>query len=376
MEGLEINSAQMLNSARRIVIKVGSALLVDQETGGVQQEWLDCLATDIAMLRERGVEVVLVSSGSIALGRNRLRLPLRELSLEESQAAAAVGQVQLAQAWGNALGAKGITSAQILVTLGDTENRRRYLNARATMQKLLELGITPIVNENDTVATDEIRYGDNDRLAAGVSLMISADQLILLSDIDGLYAADPQVDPTAEHLPCVVELNQSIEAMAGESNNSFAKGGMRTKIIAARTAMKGGCAMAIALGTVLHPISAIQAGAKCTWFLASDTPQAARKRWIGGMAPKGSVLIDDGAMKALQDGKSLLPAGVVKVSGQFERGDPVVIQNSSQDAVAIGLIGYPCRDAERIAGRQSREIEGLLGYSGQHEMVHRDDMAL
>lgn len=376
MEVSKIDSTQMLNSARRIVVKVGSALLVDEKTGGVQQEWLDSLASDVALLRKQGTDVVLVSSGSIALGRNRLKLSPRELTLEESQAAAAVGQVQLAQAWGAALEAKGITSAQVLVTLGDTENRRRYLNARATMQKLLQLGITPIVNENDTVATDEIRYGDNDRLAAGVSLMISADQLVLLSDIDGLYSADPRVDPSAMHIPYVAELNQNIEAMAGESSNSFAKGGMRTKIMAARTATKGGCAMAIALGSVQNPIAAIKSGAKCTWFLASDSPQAARKRWISGMAPKGQVQIDDGAMRALRQGNSLLPAGVSQIDGQFGRGDPVAILDSRREVIAVGLIGYPNRDAKKIAGCQTREIEDLIGYSGQKEMVHRDDMAL
>lgn len=376
MNASEIDSKEMLGSAKRIVVKIGSALLVDPDSGGVQQEWLDGLASDVAMLRNHGAEVVLVSSGSIALGRHRLRLPPRELTLEESQAAAAVGQVQLARAWGDALAAKGFTSAQVLVTLGDTENRRRYLNARSTMQMLLRLGIIPIVNENDTVATDEIRYGDNDRLAAGVALMVSADRLVLLSDIDGLYSADPNVDPDATHVPRVAELSTAIESMAGESNNSIARGGMKTKIMAARTAMKGGCAMAIALGTVQRPLFALNEGAKCTWFLASDSPQAARKRWIGGMAPKGRVWIDDGAQLALREGKSLLPPGVLEIEGQFERGDPVTILNSRHESIAIGLIGYPNRDAAKIAGRQSRDIESILGYSGQSEMVHRDDMAL
>ncbi len=373
---LQSNSREMLNLSRRIVIKIGSALLVDPVTRGVRTQWLDGVAADVAMLRAQGTEVVLVSSGAIAIGRHRLDLPHRELTLKESQAAAAVGQVLLAQAWGNALESIGITSAQVLVTLGDTEDRRRYLNARATMQKLLQLGIVPIVNENDTVATDEIRYGDNDRLAAGVSLMISADRMVLLSDIDGLYTADPQVDPSARHIPGVSVLSKEIEAMAGDSANALAKGGMRTKIMAARTVMRGGCAMVIAKGSVSRPVSALIEGAKCTWFFATDTPQAARKRWIGGMAPRGNLLIDEGALRALRDGNSLLPAGVVEVEGRFERGDPVSIMSLSREIIAVGLIGYSDREAAKIAGCQSREIESLLGYSGQQEMAHRDDMAL
>lgn len=373
---LPSNSREMLATTRRMVVKVGSALLVDPSTRGIRRSWLNGLAKDIGRLREQGSEVVLVSSGAIAIGRQRLGFSQRELTLEESQAAAAVGQVLLSQAWDAALEFQGMTSAQILVTLEDTKDRRRYLNARATMQKLLQLGVVPIVNENDTVATDEIRYGDNDRLAAGVSSMISADRLVLLSDIDGLYTADPQKDPTASHIPWVAELSPEIEAMAGDSANALAKGGMRTKLMAARTAMKSGCAMAIVEGNAMRPLSALIEGANCTWFLASSTPRAARKRWIGAMAPRGCLRVDTGATMALRNGKSLLPAGVVQVEGDFERGDPVSIESSDHEILAIALVGYCSADVAKIAGFQSAEIEGLLGYSGQQEIVHRDDMAL
>jgi len=364
-----------LTTARRLVIKIGSALLVDAASGQLKSDWLHALALDVAEAKARGSDVVLVSSGSIALGRRVLGLPAGELPLEQSQAAAAVGQIRLARAYEEALAPHGITTAQVLVTLEDTEDRRRYLNTRATMETLLGLGVVPIVNENDTVATDEIRYGDNDRLAAQIAITIGADQLALLSDVDGLYTGNPHVDPQARRLPFVADVTPEIEAMAGEPVSGLSKGGMKTKVMAARTATHGGCAMVIAAGSALRPLSAIEAGAPCTWFAAQGDPQAARKRWIAAMKPRGTLKIDAGAARALGQGKSLLPAGVTAVEGGFGRGEPVAIQGP-EGSLGIGLVRYTAEEARKIKGKRSDAIGELLGYPGRAALIHRDDMAL
>ncbi|MCA2010745.1 glutamate 5-kinase [Cereibacter sphaeroides] len=363
-----------LKQARRLVIKIGSALLVDAATGQLKSDWLHALAEDVAEAKARGADVVLVSSGSIALGRRVLGLPKGELALEQSQAAAAVGQIRLARAYEEALQPHGITTAQVLVTLEDTEDRRRYLNTRATMETLLSLGVVPIVNENDTVATDEIRYGDNDRLAAQVAITIGADQLALLSDVDGLYTGNPHVDPTAVRLDYIAEVTPEIEAMAGDPVSGLSKGGMKTKVMAARTATHGGCAMVIAAGSALRPLTAIENGANCSWFGAMDDPQVARKRWIAAMKPRGTVLVDAGAATALRQGKSLLPAGVTAVDGSFGRGEAVTIQGPD-GVLGIGLSRYTADEARQIKGKRSDAIAGVLGYPGRAALVHRDDMA-
>ncbi|HMM07603.1 MAG TPA: glutamate 5-kinase [Paracoccus solventivorans] len=360
--------------ARRLVVKIGSALLVDD--AGLREGWLRGLCADVAEWRARGADVVLVSSGSIALGRRVLGLQAGALTLEQSQAAAAVGQIRLARAYEEMLAPHGVITAQILVTLEDTENRRRYLNSRATVETLLGLGVVPIVNENDTVATDEIRYGDNDRLAAQIAVTCGADQLLLLSDVDGLYTANPKTDPTARHLPVVAHLTPEIEAMGGDPVSGLSKGGMKTKLMAARTAVSGGCAMAIAEGSVIRPLSAVAQGARVTWFLPEGDPQAARKRWIAAMKPRGELVVDAGAARALANGRSLLPAGVRQVSGVFHRGDPVLIRGPSGAALAQGLARYDSTDAARIAGRRSEEIAAILGGNIRAALVHRDDMAV
>jgi glutamate 5-kinase len=366
-----------LAGARRVVVKIGSALLVDDASGTLRRTWLDALADDVARLRARGQDVVIVSSGAIALGRRQLGIARGPLRLEESQAAAAVGQIRLAHAYQDALAAHRIRVAQILLTLRDTERRRRYLNARGTMNTLLKLGAVPIVNENDTVATNEIRYGDNDRLAARVAQVVSADCLVLLSDVDGLYTADPVRDPTARFLPTVDEITPEIEAMAGASSTDMGSGGMTTKLMAARIAVGAGCHMAIASGKVDHPLRAIEDGARCTWFIPRETPLAARKQWIaGGLRPQGAVHIDAGAVKALCEGRSLLPAGVTAVEGIFERGDAVVILGPDGRAVARGLAGYSADDARAIRGRRTGEVEAILGHPPRSAMVHRDDLVL
>ena len=364
-----------LGAARRLVVKIGSALLVDGK-GGLRGDWLRALAADVAGAKARGSDVILVSSGSIALGRGVLGLPKGALSLDQSQAAASVGQIRLARAYEEALAPHGLTAGQVLVTLEDTEDRRRYLNSRATMQMLLGLGVVPIVNENDTVATDEIRYGDNDRLAAQIAVTIGADQLILLSDVDGFYSANPKEDPTARRFDIVERITPEIEAMAGDPVSGLSKGGMKTKLMAAKTAVSGGCAMAIMEGSVERPLSALPAGAACTWFLPQGDPQAARKRWIAAMKPRGELALDAGAVAALAQGKSLLPAGVTGVSGRFGRGDAVAILGPDGAARGVGLIRYTADEARAIAGRRSGDIEGILGYAGRGPMVHRDDMAL
>ncbi|MBC7479109.1 MAG: glutamate 5-kinase, partial [Pseudorhodobacter sp.] len=373
MAALKPISAPDVRDARRLVVKIGSALLVDRERG-LKQAWLSALAMDVAEAKTRGTDVVLVSSGSVALGRKVLGLPDGPLPLEQSQAAAAVGQIRLARAYEEVLAPHGITTGQVLVTLEDTEDRRRYLNSRATMETLLSLGVVPIVNENDTVATDEIRYGDNDRLAAQIAVTAGADQLILLSDVDGFYSANPKEDPLAQRFDLVETITPEIEAMAGDPVNGFSKGGMKTKLLAAKTAVAGGCAMAIMEGSVLRPLTALAKGAKCTWFVAHSDPHLARKRWINAMKPRGELRLDAGAVKALLAGKSLLPAGVVQVGGNFGRGDPVAILDPVGNVLGKGLVRYTAVEARAIAGHRSGEIVVILGYEGRAALVHRDDM--
>lgn len=364
-----------VSRAKRLVIKIGSALLVDRATGELRADWLRALAEDVVRLRARGTDVILVSSGSIALGRGVLGLPATDLSLEQSQAAAAVGQIRLAGAYDKALGAHGITSAQVLVTLEDSADRRRYLNSRATLEQLLRLGAVPIVNENDTVATDEIRYGDNDRMAAQVAVTAGADQLILLSDVDGFYTANPAQDPGATRFDVIEVITPEIEAMAGDAGSGLSKGGMKTKLMAAKTATAGGCDMAITQGAVLHPIKALEEGAAATWFLAQGDPQQKRKAWIAAMKPKGRVVVDAGAAKALRSGSSLLPAGVLQVSGKFGRGDPVEVVDEAGRTLGQGLTRYDGADAQKISGLRSDQIEAVLGHAARGPLMHRDDMA-
>lgn len=370
-------SPNPLARARRVVIKVGSALLVDGATGRLNRSWLETLIEDIVRLRRAGKQVVLVSSGAIALGRRHLGLPKGPLRLEESQAAAAVGQIRLAHAYKELLEDREIPVAQVLLTLEDSEQRRRYLNARATLSELLARGAVPVINENDTVATAEIRYGDNDRLAARVAQMISADCLLLLSDIDGLYTADPNRDPAAEFIPVVRAITPEIEAMAGGSASEVGRGGMTTKVMAARIAVAAGVHMCISAGAHRHPVRRIEQGALCTWFVPSETPVAARKQWIAGtLRPAGSLVIDDGARRALKQGRSLLPAGVTGLSGRFDRGDTVSLVAADGREVGRGIAAYSDQDAARIIGRRTADIEGILGFRGRDEIVHRDDMVL
>jgi len=364
-----------LAQIRRLVVKIGSALLVDAGTGALKADWLRALALDVAMLKARGMDVILVSSGSIALGRGVLALGQGALSLDEAQAAAAVGQIRLARAYEEALAPHGIVTAQILLTLDDSADRRRYLNTRATFAALLSRGAVPIVNENDTIATDEIRYGDNDRLAANVAVMAGAEGCVLLSDVDGLYTANPRTDAGARHLPVVPAITPEIEAMAGDAGTGLSKGGMKTKVMAARTATAAGCAMAIAEGSILRPLSAIEAGARVTWFTATLDPQTARKQWISAMKPKGALRLDAGAVRALGAGKSLLPAGVTAISGAFGRGDPVTLEGPDGARLGLGLSRYTAAEARAIAGHRSDEIAAILGYPGRAALVHRDDMA-
>jgi glutamate 5-kinase len=366
-----------LKNFRRIVVKVGSSLLIDSDAGEVRTTWLSALAGDLARLHGEGRELLVVSSGSIALGRSRLRLPRGPLKLEESQGAAAVGQIALARIWSEVLGAHGIGTGQILVTFQDTEERRRYLNARSTIAKLLEWRAVPIINENDTVATNEIRYGDNDRLAARVATMASADLLILLSDIDGLYDAPPAANPNAKLVPVVQSVTSEIEAMAGSAESELSRGGMRTKIEAAKIATTAGTHMLIASGKIDHPLAAIADGGRCTWFLTPANPVTARKRWIAGsLEPKGTLIIDAGAVNALRAGKSLLPAGVIRVDGQFARGDAVVVRGPDTREIGRGLVAYDAEDAEKIKGRSSPDIMTILGIAGRAEMIHRDDLVI
>ncbi|KMK66851.1 glutamate 5-kinase [Puniceibacterium sp. IMCC21224] len=365
-----------LTTARRLVVKIGSALLVDRVSGALRAEWLGSIAADVARIKARGTDVVLVSSGSIALGRRVLSLPEAVLPLEQSQAAAAVGQIRLARAWEEALAPHDLTTAQILVTLEDSADRRRYLNSRATMETLLGFGVVPIVNENDTVATDEIRFGDNDRLAAQVAVTVGADQLVLLSDVDGFYTGNPQIDPSATRYDVIDQITPEIEAMAGDAGSGLSKGGMKTKLMAARTATASGCTMAITEGSVLHPLTALEQGAPATWFTAQMDPHAARKRWIAAMKPQGTLIVDAGAAGALARGKSLLPAGIVAVEGNFGRGDPVAIRSGAGSDLGQGLTRYTATEARAIQGHKSTEIETILGYPGRAVLIHRDDMAV
>ena len=362
---------------RRIVVKVGSSLLVDHAAGEARRDWLDALADDLAVLHRAGADVLVVSSGAIALGRTVLGFPRGALRLEDSQAAAAVGQIGLSRLWAEGLGTRGITAGQVLLTLGDTEERRRYLNARETLERLLGLRAVPIINENDTVATSEIRYGDNDRLAARVATMASADLLILLSDIDGLYTAPPHLDPAATLIPVVPRIDAAIEAMAGGAASELSRGGMRTKIEAGRIATAGGTHMVIADGRVPHPVARIRAGGRCTWFLTGETPLGARKMWIAGtLQPRGALVVDEGAARALKDGASLLPAGVRRVEGVFARGDCVRIQGPGGIELGRGLVAFDAGHASQLMGRNTREIAAVLGQPGRAAMVHRDDMVL
>ncbi|CAO3447498.1 glutamate 5-kinase [Azospirillum largimobile] len=374
--------APTLLESRRLVVKIGSALLVDGETRQIRRDWLDALADDVAACRKRGQEVVIVTSGAVACGREHLGLVGRALKLEEKQAAAATGQIRLAHAYQETLARHDVTVAQVLVTLEDTEERRRHLNARNTIDTLLKLGAVPVINENDTVATAEIRFGDNDRLAARVAQMVSADTLVLLSDIDGLYTADPRKDPDARHIPTVRELTPEIEGMAGEPPPGYSSGGMVTKIAAARVALSAGCRMVIAKGKRMNPLAALEqrpedGGALCTWFLPSAEPTSARKAWIAGhVNATGVLVVDDGAMRALSHGASLLPAGVSAVQGEFDRGDVVIVRTQDGREVARGLVAYSADDARKILRHKSTEIPEILGYQGRDEMIHRDDLVV
>lgn len=371
-------TAASLRDAERVVIKIGSQLLVDPDTGTVNKAWLVTLADDVAMLRGNGKDVIVVSSGAIAVGRRHLGLPNGELKLQEQQAAAATGMVRLAHAYQDVLDRHDLTVSLVLLTLDDSENRRRYINARNTLVELLRLGAVPLINENDTVATDEIRFGDNDRLAARVAAMVSADLLIVLSDIDGLYSANPQIDPNATFIPEVLgEISPEIERMAGVNLSGDSKGGMVTKLAAAKIAMGAGAKAIIALGKEPHPLKRILDGARATLFVPNATPRSARKEWIAGsLSPTGRIIVDAGALNALRDGKSLLPAGVRNVDGIFERGDAVAIVAPDGREIARGLIAYPVADAKKIAGHKTSEIEATLGYRGRDEMIHRDDLVL
>ena len=375
--GLGAGLGPGLGGVKRLVVKIGSVLLVEEASGTIHRTWLNALADDVASLAARGVEVILVSSGAIAVGRRHLGLTRGQLKLEEKQAAAATGQIRLAHAYQEALARHDLTVAQILLTLGDTEERRRHLNARNTLAALLRLGAIPVINENDTVATSEIRFGDNDRLAARVAAMLDADALVLLSDIDGLYTADPRSNPDAAFVPEVPAITAEIEAMAGKAPLGYSSGGMVTKLAAARIAVGAGCRMVIADGRVLNPLAAIEAGGRATWFLSRIEPRTARKRYIAGaLQPAGALSLDAGALKALVAGKSLLPAGVTAVEGAFERGDAVILRGADGAEIGRGLSAYSAADARRIIGHKSREIETILGYRGREELIHRDDLVL
>jgi glutamate 5-kinase len=366
-----------LASAKRIVLKIGSALLVDDKAGRIRRDWLDALSDDVAACRQAGQEVVIVTSGAIAAGRRLLGLTGSELRLEEKQAAAAAGQVRLAHAYQEALARHDLIAGQVLLTLGDTEERRRHLNARATLLTLLEVGAVPVINENDTVATEEIRFGDNDRLGARVAQMVSADTLVLFSDIDGLYTANPKTDGAAKHIAEIREITPEIVAMAGAPISADSRGGMITKLEAAKIAFGAGCRMAIGDGRVLHPLKAMRDGARCTWFLPPAEPRTARKRWIASaILSGGAVTVDDGAAKALRGGRSLLPAGIVAIEGRFKRGDAIMVRDKVGRELARGLSAYSAEDAALIKGRKSAEIEAILGYRGRDELIHRDDLVL
>ncbi len=366
------------NKAKRLVIKIGSSLIVDQEKGTLKEGWLKSLADDIVYLKKKGKEVVIVTSGSVALGRKNIKSKKKELKLEEKQAAAACGQTELVRYYQKFLNNHNTYAAQILLTVFDTENRRNYLNAQNTIETLLENGIVPIINENDTVATQELRFGDNDRLAARVSQMISADLLILLSDVDGLYTSNPKLDSLAMHIDKVEGISDDVEHMAGEAlSTGVGSGGMVTKIEAAKIATLGGCHMILASGKEHNPIKKLEQGAKHTLFLSSETPHNARKRWISSsLKISGEIIVDDGAIRALKNGKSLLPAGVIDVKGKFERGDTVAIKDCRLKEIGSGLIAYSSEDAKLIMGHQSQEIEHITGFSGRNELIHSNDLVI
>jgi glutamate 5-kinase len=371
-----LNKARIAE-AKRIVVKIGSVLLVDGNSGTLHNAWLNSLGKDVAALRDRGHEVILVSSGAIALGRRYLGLKPGELKLEEKQAAAAVGMVRLAQSYQETLNKFDLSVAQILLTLDDSENRRRYLNARSTIMTLLRVGVVPLINENDTIATDEIRFGDNDRLAARVASMVSADLLILLSNINGLYTADPAQDKAAKLVPTVTEITHEIEAMASNTVTSGSSGGMPTKLAAAKQCLGAGCRMIICEGRGMFPLKSLENGGDCTWFIPSGNPQTARKRWISGsLQSLGSVIVDDGAVAALERGRSLLPAGILRIEGTFQRGDAITIMKRDGSEFGRGLIAYSSEDATQIIGHKTGEIEDLLGYRGRDEIIHRDDLVI
>jgi glutamate 5-kinase len=367
----------LLTSARRVVIKVGSTLLVDERDGRLKSEWLASLLDDVQVLIRRGQSTLVVSSGAIALGRRRLGLPAGRLKLRQSQAAAAVGQIELAAAYADALARAGLTAAQILLTLEDTEQRGRYLNARDTIETLFAQGAVPIINENDTVATAEIRYGDNDRLAARVAQLASADCLVLLSDVDALYDADPRRSADARPIAVVTRITPELEEAAGSTQSAYGTGGMVTKLAAARIATVAGCSMVIASGRVAHPIAALEAGARCTWFPALASAVTVRKQWIAShLQLSGAYQVDAGATRALVAGKSLLPAGAFRLNGSFERGDAVAVLDPQGREIGRGLSAYASTEAARLLGRQSSEIESILGYRGREVLIHRDDLVL
>jgi glutamate 5-kinase len=371
-----VTHTERLANARRVVIKIGSALFIDQQTGAMNRAWLEGVCADVADMRRAGKDVVIVSSGAVALGRRELNIDGR-LQLEDKQAAAAAGQILLAHAYQEILRGFGIKTAQVLLTLDDSERRERYLNASKTLLTLLRLGAVPVINENDTVATQELRYGDNDRLSARVAQMVSAECLVVLSDVDGLYTADPRRDANARYVDEVTEVTREVLDMAGGTGSSHGSGGMRTKLEAARIAVGAGCRMCIATGHVARPISVLLAGGKATWFLPSATPGAARKQWIAGtLKPKGTVRVDAGAERALVGGRSLLPAGVTAVEGVFGRGDNVSVVAADGREIARGLTAYPADEAKQIVGRRSGDIQEVLGYSGGDEIIHRDDLVL
>ena len=370
-------SQKLIDEAQLIVIKIGSALLFNPDKGGLQSDWLAGLASDVARLIAAGKQVILVSSGAIALGRDEMGIAQGRIRLDEKQAAAATGQIILAQAWNDCLKAHHITSSQILLAPDDTETRRKHLNARSTMQTLLNYGCVPVVNENDTITTYEIRFGDNDRLAARVATMMSADLLILLSDIDGLYDKNPRRFEGANHIPVIDSLSDEIMAMGESANAEFASGGMATKLAAARIATQSGVAMMICNGQTIAPLTALADGAKSSIFTAQMAPSTARKNWIvSALDSAGEITIDDGALAALQKGRSLLPAGVTAVTGTFERGDLVDIKDINGKVIARGLMAYSSREATLLKGQKSSSFDAIIGYDGRAELVHADDLVL
>jgi glutamate 5-kinase len=376
LDARHADAVPRLADAQRVVVKLGSSLLIDPARGELQRGWLQSVAAEIAAMQRAGQQVLLVSSGAIALGRAYLELEPGQLRLDEYQAAAAAGQIILAHAYQELMAAHGIKVAQILLTPEDTENRRRYLNARSTLQTLLDLGVLPVINENDTVATQEIRYGDNDRLGARVAEMISADCLVLLSDVAGLYDADPSVHPGARLIPVVREITSDLNRVAGASRTAFGSGGMATKLAAARICMSAGCSTVIASGQRPAPLGAILDGGPCTWFLPHSTPLAARKQWIAGtLQARGQLAIDAGAAAALAAGSSLLPVGVTQVSGDFARGDAVDVTHAGQ-LIARGLVAYDSAEAQLIVGSRSADIAARIGYQGRNEIIHRDNLIL